>query len=306
MRKFLIWIFVVIITVVIVDFSLGYLFKNYLSSHTLPGDYESVEKVLRHNDSDILVLGSSVALNSINTKTLEDSLGLSAFDGGGNGQTFPFFLTMLKGAISTHIPKIVILCVQPSALTGHGVGERYNFLTPYYGEGISDIDLNMDSLKKHNDLFMKSSLYKLNTIWFRVLLYFFITPDIRGENGHIAKPEPPSFPIKQSGKIEHFSDERLIQLKEFINVCKKNDIELVLLFTPLYTYFENLGESNNVIEQTSNLASEYGFKTFNDIALEPFASNPELFYDNSHININGTKIYTDTIINRLKPFLHEK
>ena len=306
MKKFIIWISVVVITVVIVDLSLGYFFQRYLISHTLPGDYESVEKVLRHNDSDILVLGSSVALNSINTKTLEDTLKLRSFGGGGNGQTFPFFLSMLKGAIASHTPKIVILCMQPSALTGEGAGDRYNFLAPYYGEKIADIDQNMNGLKKHNEFFMKSALYKLNTIWFRIFLYFFISPDIRGENGHIAKPVPPSYPIKQPGKIESFSDERLIQFNEFINICKENNIELIVLFPPQFTNFDNLGDSNNAIGQTSKLASEVGFKMFNDITLEPFASNPELFYDNSHINFKGTEIYTDTIINRLKQYMHER
>lgn len=306
MKKFIIWISVIVITVVFVDLSLGYLFQHYLNSHTLPGDYESIEKVLRHNDTDILVLGSSVALNSINTKTLEDSLRSRAFGGGGNGQTFPFFLTILKGAIASHTPKIVVLCMPPSALTGEGVGERYNFLAPYYGEGIADIDQNMNSLKKYNEFFMKSSLYKLNTIWFRIFLYFFIAPDIRGENGHIAKPEPPSYPIKQSGKIESFSDERRVQFNEFINICKENNIQIIVLFPPLFTDFDNLEDPDNIIGQTSKLASELGFKMYNDIALEPFAHSPELFYDNSHINFKGTEIYTDTIINRLKPYIHER
>lgn len=306
MKKFLIWISVVIITVVIVDFSLGYFFKSYLSTHTLPGDYESVEKVLRHNDSDILVLGSSVALNSINTKALEDSLGLKSYSGGGNGQAFPFYLTILKGAIASHPPKTVVLCIQPSALTDEGVGVRYNFLAPYYGAGIADIDKNLNGVKKHNAIFMKSSLYKLNTIWFRILLYHFITPDIRGENGHIAKPLPPVFPTKQPGEIKPFSNERLTQFKEFVDLCKENDIELIVLFSPLYNNFDNLTDSNYAVGQTASLAAESGFEMYNDIALEPFASSPELFYDNAHINFNGTKIYTDTLINRLRHYANEK
>lgn len=300
MRKFLIWIFIVIITVVTVDLSLGCLFNKYISCHVLPGDYESIEKVLRHNDSEILVLGSSVALNSINTKTLQDSLAMKAYSGGGNGQAFPFFLTMLKGAIASHPPKILILCMQPSALTGEGTGDRYNFLAPYYGAGIADIDKNMNEVKKHNDFLMKSSLYKLNTIWFRILLYHFITPDIKGENGHISKPIPPVFPEKNDAKLELISKERLEQLTEFLNICKANDIELTVIFPPEFITLTNMDREDNVINQVASLAESYGFKVYFDTQLEPFNSNAELFYDNSHLNINGTKIYTDTILKRLK------
>ena len=300
MRKFLIWIFMVVITVVIVDLSLGYLFKRYISGHVLPGDYESVERVLRHNDSEILVLGSSVALNSINTKTLQDSLGVKTYSGGGNGQTFPFFLTMLKGAVQSHPPKIVILCMQPSALTVEGIGDRYNFLAPYYGVGIADIDKNMNGVRKHNDILMNSSLYKLNTIWFRILLYHFITSDIKGENGHISKPIPPVFPEKHDVQLGLISDERREQLVEFLNICKSHDIKLTIIFTPEFITLTNAGSEENVVKQASTLADSYGFSVYFDSQLEPFNSHSELFYDNSHLNINGTKIYTDTILKRLK------
>ena len=48
------------------------------------------------------------------------------------------------------------------------------------------------------------------------------------------------------------------------------------------------------------MASQYGAKVYVDSKLEPFATNPTLFYDNSHINIDGTKIYTDIVLSRLK------
>lgn len=300
MRRFLIWIFTVITTVVIVDLSLGYLFKSYISTHVLPGDYESIEKVLRHNDSEILVLGSSVALNSINTKTLQDSLEMKVYSGGGNGQTFPFFLTMLKGAIDSYPPKIVVLCMQPSALTGTGLGERYNFLAPYYGEGIADIDKNMNEATKFNVFLLKSSLYKLNTIWFRILLYHFITPDIKGENGHISKPVPPVFPEKHNTQLKLISNERREQLEEFLNICKSYNIDLTIIFPPEFITLTNLDNEENVVKQVSSHVESYGFKVYFDTQLEPFNSNEEFFYDNSHLNINGTKIYTDTILRRLK------
>lgn len=300
MKRFLLWLLAVIATVFCVDLLVEIFFSSYIKKHTLPGDYESIEKVLRHNDSDLLILGSSVSLNSVDTKALEDSLGLKAFNGGGNGQTFPFFLTMLKAAITNHTPQKIILCMQPSALVTNGLGNRYNLLVPYYGLNIADIDENMIQEKKINKWLLNSSLYKLNTIWFRILLYHFITPDVRGENGHVAKPIPPYFPEKNEGKVGVISPKRLKELNSFMEICKENDIDLTILFTPLYTNFEDINTEGNVIKETMELAKKYNFSVYNDIELEPFASNPELFYDNAHININGTKIYTDTLLKRLK------
>ena len=300
MKRFVIWIITVIITVLTLDIISGKLFDYYLKNHTLPGDYESIEKVLRHNDADLLILGSSVALNSINNKVLGDSLGINSFNGGGNGQTFPFFLTMLKASITKHTPKQVILCVQPSALTSEGLGNRYNIFAPYYGLNIADIDENLNNIKEHNNIFLKSSFYKLNTIWLRIFLYHFITPNLIGEDGHIAKPKPPVYPEKNDAYIEKISAERKNQLAEFLTLCRDNNIKVTILFTPEYVNYTNMNDKTNAINFVQDIAAKYDAAVYVDSQSEPFTTSPTLFYDNSHINIDGTKIYTDIVLSRLK------
>lgn len=299
MKHFIIWISVVVLTVLSVDLIFGIPFNNYTKNHKLPGDYESIEKVLRHNDADILVLGSSVALNSINTKALQDSLGCHTFNAGGNGQTFPFYLTMLQAAIEQKVPKKVLLCIQPNALSSAGIGNRYNILAPYYGMGISDIDSNMSLNRIYDKYLLNITSYKFNKIWFRILLYHFITPDIRGENGYIGKPIPPSFPEKKPLKVKEISKERKVELQKFMQICKDNNIDLMILFTPEYNNLNIKDKEKNVISQVKEIAGLYNVRVYNDIELKPFASDSTLFYDEAHININGTKLYTDTIIKRI-------
>lgn len=300
MKRFVTWILVVSITVFVVDAIIGVCFTSYIKTHTLPGDYESIEKVLRHNDAELLVLGSSVALNSINNKILEDSLNLKSYNGGGNGQQFPFFLTMLEAAVSQKVPRKILLCVQPSAFSKDGLGFRYNIFAPYYGLGIADIDSNLNGIKTNNELFLKSASYRLNTIWFRIFLYHFVNAGIKGENGHISKPVPPVYPTKYEITIGEISPERKKELTEFLEICRDNNIDLTILFTPEYYSIKNIDDGDNVLFQVKNLANEYGAEVYIDTELEPFASSPELFYDNYHINIEGTKIYTPIILNRLK------
>ena len=136
---------VIVAVILALDMALGFLFRKYMDSHTLPGDYEMADHVLRGFDEDAVVLGSSVALNSINARTLQDSIGVTVFNGGANGQTFPFYLTMLKAVTQQKTPRKAILCLTPENLDGTGIGGRYNFLAPYYGRGIADIDRRMEN-----------------------------------------------------------------------------------------------------------------------------------------------------------------
>lgn len=302
MKRFFIWLLIIIGTLVAADFIFGVIFNQYMKRVGLKGDYLSAEKMLRNFDNDLAVLGSSVALNSINTATLEDSLNLSTINGASNGQTFPYYLSVLKAIVAQKPPKHILLGLIPENLSDSGLGNRYNFLAPYYGHGIGDIDSCMSSKDKLEPLLLKSNLYRLNTIWFRIFLYNFITVGISGENGFIAKPIPPQVTKRidmGDDIIRPMSDVRRKQLIEFIEICKSHGIDLMILITPRCVAFDD-GYSNPVITELSDISKQYDITLYDDSNLKPFNYNDSLFYDNKHININGSKIYTDTIINRLK------
>lgn len=286
-------------TVVVLDFLSGWGMNKYLESHGLPGDYRMSDHSLLHSDEDIIVLGSSVGLNSINTGTIADSLGTTAYNSGANGQNFQYYLTMLKAITSRYSPKKIILTLTPENLTTPGKGTRYNFLAPYYGRGIADIDSVMKSGEPMDGLFLTSNFYRLNRIWFRILLYHFTTPGIDGANGFVAKPVPQIFPT-------HVHEERTDTmipsceelLREFIGICKDKDIDLTVIFTPIM-YTSDRTDSD-AISLTATICREYGVEFFDDTHLAPFDRDSTLFYDIKHINIEGSKIYTDTIIKRLR------
>lgn len=299
MKKVLIWLGVVVAGVLVLDIAFGAGFRQYMKHKSLPGDYEMTDYVISRSSEDILVLGSSVALNSINTQTLEDSLGVTAFNGAANGQAFPFYITMLKAVLERYSPSGIVLGVIPSNFTDTGVGVRYNFLAPYYGLGIADIDGNMTRGDKLQKLLLSSNFYRLNKIWFRILLYNFMSAGIKGENGFVAKPLPPEFPAKgETGEILNMSDERRGELAEFISLCKENGVELTIVLTP--RYIGSIEPETGIINDIRKMCETENVRFYDDSQLEPFASDSTLFYDAHHINIDGSKVYTDIIIDRLK------
>lgn len=302
MKRLFIWLLSIVVVVVAADVLFGVLFDKYMTKVGLKGDYEVTEMVMRQYDYDLVVLGSSVALNSINTSTLENSLGITTINGAANGQELPFFLTMLKAIVDQREPEYVILGMGASSLSGTGVGRRYKFLAPYYGCGISDIDTLMNGGSWQEKMFLQSNFYRLNTIWFRILLYNFVTSGIKGENGFVSKPMPPEVAVRQSDVKEFLmplSEERRRQVIEFIQLCKSRNIRLMIVLTPQCYTFTG-GYENAVAAEMSAICEEYGIPFYDDTLMSPFNVDNTLFYDNNHINIEGSKIYTDSIISRLK------
>ncbi len=301
MKRVIIWAIIIIAVVAVLDLGFGALFNSYMKRHTLPGDYEMTDHILRNfGDEELVVLGSSVALNSINTKTLEDSLNVRTFNGAANGQSFPFHLTLLKAILDQQTPRQVILGIIPDNLATTGKGGRYNFLAPYYGLGIADIDIMMENGDAAERMFLKSNFYRLNRIWFRIFLYNFVQAGIKGENGFIAKPIPPQFPERiEAGENKAMSAERRSEFMEFVELCRKNDIDLMVVFTPMCLTPTDLS-ADSIVSEVRKICEANGVRLYDDRLLKPFDADNTLFYDDAHINIDGSKIYTDTILNRLK------
>ncbi len=301
MKKLLLWLGLVVVASVILDVIFGACFNRYMRSVTLPGDYEMTDHVLRSFDEDIVVLGSSVALNSIDTRTLEDSIGVKTFNGGANGQAFPFYLTMLKAVVGQKTPRRVVLGLIAPNLVDSGAGIRYNFLAPYYGSGIADIDSVMTSGSTTERIFLNSNFYRLNRIWFRILLYNFVSAGIKGENGFVAKPVPSVYPERiESADTLPMSASRRAEFEEFVDICSRNGIELTVVFTPRCAY--PYRQVPPAIAEAREICRSRGFELYDDTSLPGFDSDTTLFYDANHINIRGTKIYTDTIIGRIKRY----
>lgn len=300
MRQLFAWILAIVVLIVMLDEAFGAAFNAYVEKIGLKGDYENSENIFRRFDSDLVILGSSVALNSINPSTLRDSLGITAVSGGGNGQTFPYYLTSLKAVIEQKKPATVILGMVPTNLTGEGAGTRYNFLAPYYGKNIADIDSCLNAA--YGSLLMKSNFYRLNTIWFRILLYNFISSGVKGENGFVGKPVTdfrPDTVVVDPVEYGTVSAERRREFVEFLELCRANDVRLLVLFTPVMHRLP-AGFDDSIARETAELAQRYGAEFYDDRVLAPFGGDNTLFYNDIHLNLRGSEIYTDTIINRLR------
>ncbi|MDO4319712.1 MAG: hypothetical protein Q4C34_03980 [Bacteroidales bacterium] len=298
MKKLIIWIVCVVATVVCIDIAAGIVFDSYTARHPLKGDYVMADHLINDADEQLIVLGSSVGLNSIDTRRVQDSLGITAYNGASNGQAFPFYMTMLKCMLDRgHRPETVLLGVLDYNFGDEGVGNRYGFLAPYYGRGLGDIDRNMDGDRPFKKALLKSTFYRLNGSWFRILLYNVVSPGVSGLNGFVAKGIPAAFPARTAiNGIVDITDERAAQLREFARLCTDNGIRLIIFFPPRCI---TTSESARFADNIRSIIDDGRVTVWDDTHMSPFDVDSTLFYDSNHININGSAIYTDTVINRL-------
>lgn len=297
-KKTILWFAAVALAVVVADLAFGLATRRYIATTPLRGDYRSTDHIINGGGDSLLVLGSSVALNSVNTRMLSDSLGISAYNGGSNGQTFPYFLTMMEIAAERPALGTVILCMAEYNLADTGVGSRYNLLVPYYRTGHDGIDTRLESVSATDRVMLNSSLYRYNTIWFRILLYHFFEPGLQGDCGFIAKDIPAFYPHTDVvTKDMQVTDERRREFDRFTALCRDRGIQLIVAIPPRY-------EDRRITTGTERFlrerAARDSFELWFDSADTPVSTDSTLFYDSTHLNYRGADRYTSLIIDRLR------
>lgn len=302
MKRLLFYIFSVVAVVVITDVLFGF-FANYQKKKGFKGDYKPVEYVMKHCDEDALIMGSSVVLNSVKPLVIEDSLKLTCFNAGANGQTIIYYRTMLNCILKRYTPKIIILGIRPTEFQDEKI-LRYNLLVPYYHTGYSEIDSVLESSSSYEHFFLKSNLYRYNTIWFRILLSNFIGENDMSEKGFISHDKPMSLPVlTESNPIKYVSDNKKCILQDIINTCKSNNIKLFIFTPPTYCKFTSVPMTINTLQE---ICSKNDIPYFNDVNDDNFMMHVDWFYDTSHLNKYGAEIYSKILAGRIKHYLQNE
>ena len=304
-KKLLKLVLYVVILVAAIDVGTGWGFHWFMRSHSIPGDYGKIEYMLKDVDVQILLLGASTCMNSINPELLEKELGKSVFNGGLNDQRLKFFDVMTDAILKRSHPELLVLVLRRNDLVISSNG-RLAMMNIYYHLGNKKLDkyLNNDSLLQK--ILLSSSLYRFNTYWWRIMLYHFKSFEELAHRGFVAKPVPPILPrrvdISPSDadiNVPSVNPQKLQCLENILAACREAGTRLWIVITPEFITLDNGQEFCD-----SLLIREFCQKnniTFFDHSQHPdFMDHPEYFYDNNHLNGNGAIIYTQLFMKMLQ------
>ena len=91
MKRLILFIVMVSIIVLSTDILLGFCCRYYINHHRLMGEFGEIDYIVNSSNDSIIILGSSVALNGLNSNIIEDSIGISCYNSGANGQIIPYY-----------------------------------------------------------------------------------------------------------------------------------------------------------------------------------------------------------------------
>lgn len=293
-------ILIFVILLITIDRTLGFLVSKFALKYKHD---KRLELVIQNKlDKDILIIGSSRALNGVSPKTIEQITGLTCYNLGVSGTNIVFHETILDLILnSKNIPKTLIYTVDdPASLYKFDdlVIYKQEELYPYvYNDFVNHIVSNR--LDKEDWVTSVSLSYRNNVNFMSAIKYLArgheaIAPEINNIDDYGANlMEGFQMGMEDMKYLEKYPYSLSIEdklysstLQNIISKCKKNNIQLILAIPPVYYTPSSI--FNKRIKQLANnqcLVLDYS---------KEFKEN-KMFYNYGHLNKNGAIKFSEIL-----------
>lgn len=288
MKKYLIRIVFFFVAVAILDILFG-IVCQYMNDHSKGGGIKSRHYVCKESNEDILIFGSSRAKHHYVPDIIEDSLGMTCYNAGEDGNGIILCYGFLKMITERYSPKLIIYDVTGFDMYEDDNMKYLDLLKPYYFE--SGIDSIFCSVNPKTQYMMLSNFYRYNTTCLRVFGNF-IHPMANYPKGYAALTKTMEYEpeLKEPTQIQ-VDTLKIHYFEEFIRLTKKSNIVLICCVSPSY----KASDFDGYYTPVKQLCNQYEIP-FLYYAAEPnIATNKQLFQDRTHLNDSGARIYTSLI-----------
>lgn len=300
LKKISISIMGILLFYIIIDSVVGVICHT-LVNNAKYGIYLRQNYVLKESNDDIIIIGSSRAAHHYIPSIISDSIGATCFNAGYDGQCIFYHYGVISALLDRgHRPKFVIydvlnLDIQESNRGTFTLEAALNAFSPYYSN-YPAIDSLFYMKGKFERYKLYSQSYRYNSQLTKLLTSQFIPENNKdgfsplfGEGDWEDKNENYDCAPIDKLKLEYFI--------KLINKLKKNNVPLLLVFSPRYDNPGSLG-----INKIKQISEEYNLD-FWDFSQDVISKKKEYFKDPMHLNIDGATYFTKSLTLYLKDII---
>lgn len=316
MRKLILRLLVFSFILLAVSYPLDLMISNWVAKVRIITSEDELWRDIYNQevDAECYIYGSSRAKTHIVPSIIEDSLHISTYNFGNSGQPFnAIYLQHRKIVEYVGYPQYIILSIDPATLTRPKEIFNERQFVPYMlwdmdyfrllrgYEGFSTADYFVPLLRYYS---------RVNFVMAGAKEHFSPSNEprdrVKGYKNNIVNkiwtPEIEDLEESISDYPDNMVDEeqlRLIGL--FIEECKKNNVSLAFVYTPINSLALDIMDRkgvnyNNYIHQ---IADQYSVPLL-DYTKDPICYDKDYFSDSVHLNKKGSELVTRKMISDLQ------
>lgn len=297
MKKFLLKIVIFFALLFVIDRVAGYTF-SYMSKHSAGGYVKHHNYITDGVHEDLLIFGSSRAIHHYNPQIINDSLGLSCYNCGQDGNGVLLYYGWWQIIKEHHRPQIIICDVTPSfdLFIGEANNKYLGWLKELYDRAnISDIFDDVDKTEKFK---MMSQMYRYNSKFHQIAADFVYPLYVVKSNGFLPlQGEVDTMRIKKkedgSAKQVQFDSLKIAYLNKFID--EADGVKLIFVASPMW-----YGIATDNLKPIKDICHGRNIPFLDFSNALKYVHNNEYFKDGSHLNARGADEFTRDLIVELR------
>ena len=300
-KKILIGVVSFVVLLVVADWAVGTWSETMYYNSTY-GIFHRQIYCLQESEDDILILGSSRAAHHYVPQMFEDSLGMTCYNAGSDGMCIFYHYAILAARIHRGTaPKMVIYealasDAEVSNSATFSLNAALDRLAPHYGE-VPAIDSLFAINGWQEKVKLMSKTYRYNSKLVQTIKCNYIPwPEDRGYEaltGNMKEKDGKAADVLENTKEVVIEERKLEYVRKLIDLCKVNDIKLVMCYSPYY-----YKKSSEGIVRIKDIARSNGIMFLDYGSTEHF-QNSEYFQDASHLNDTGAHEYTEEVLKNI-------
>lgn len=260
-------------------------------------------------NSEILILGSSRAVNHYSSVILENKLNHSVYNIGIEGYRFPMQYERFRIYLKYNKkPKVILQNLESFMFERNTELFNSTQFLPYLDD--PDIQRATRNYKGEFGLASRFPLYRYNGNWkyaAQGLLNYFglgtnTSPKVKGYYGVEGNWDGSFDKYKkqhQSGIVQPINPEVEKEFIEFLSLCQSQEIKLVLIYSPEYIEMQKLTlNRGEIIERFKELAVHFN-AVFLDYSDSQISYDRQYFSNSQHMNKKGAELFSNILADDL-------
>lgn len=246
--------------------------------------------------SDMLLMGTSRCNVHFVPEILEDSLGMTVYNGGVDGSSNIFAHYFLLSSILTyHTPKVICLGVDVEDFTiQENEWESVGFFAPFMGLTQAGDSIFRESGQYYN--YQLSHLYRYNAKSLEILSGLTLGVQPEQEKGYMKRPKPPVVPelVQEVPSVKPLDEVKVKYMERFAGKCREKGVELYFIVSPKLTV---PGQEYVWLDA---FCRKHQIPLLNYHQQGLFQDHPQYFWDISHLWDEGAQAFTRTVAHDLR------
>lgn len=299
-KRLLLNLLIVALVVFVLDFAIGKTLRYFYFKETSDVHFRTTYAIEK-TDADILIFGSSRANHHYVPEVFEDSLKMSFYNTGRDGNGVFFQLAVLRSVLKRYTPEIIIFDYAGGFEKGEEDYDRLSSLLPYYRthNEIRDI-VELKSPYERTKLI--SQIYPFNS---QILKIAMGNLEINKKRKSDNKGYVPLFNVWQGeiDSIDYYGNVNLDSVKifsfrEFIKLAKRSGVKVFITYSPVFLRI-NRNQSIEICKEIC-LSENVPFWDYSRDTI--FLNNKDLFQDIGHLNHNGAMVFSRLVVERIQGY----